>query len=240
MSTLPFPKPSQFYPVTQFPTSLCVSHSCFTKLARPCLPWDTKPFPLSSPLNKYALWSTSQNTLACTHAHSQSAALLDTGPDDSEGAVKVADGTPIHLTVTVQQTPEEEKQLRKKRRREKERLTWPLPCTMALMFGHSLFSVERCEVSICLKISILGLFDGNWLYRTTTSKLWTSDEKLEEREMKERGMGDGCVGQVVVEERVSEGMKGWGWDAMGQRVTHPFLMNSQWKAIWSQGTSTIA
>ncbi|TNN37681.1 hypothetical protein EYF80_052151 [Liparis tanakae] len=70
-------------------------------------------------LQNQPITSSSKNTLACTHAHSQSAALLDTGPDDSEGAVKVADGTPIRLTVTVQQTPEEEKQLRKKRKQEK-------------------------------------------------------------------------------------------------------------------------
>lgn len=94
-AALPFPRPPRFYPVTQPPTSLCVSHPCFTQLSQPCLPSDTRPFPLSSPLNKYVLWSPSQNTLAYTHAHSQSAPSLDTDPEDSKGAVKVAGGTPI-------------------------------------------------------------------------------------------------------------------------------------------------
>lgn len=53
---------------------------------------NTRPFPLSSPLNKYVIWSPSQNTLACTHTHSQSGVLLDTAPEDSKGALKVVVG----------------------------------------------------------------------------------------------------------------------------------------------------
>lgn len=119
--------PPQLYPVTQLPTSLCVSHPCFTQLSQPCLPSDTRPFPLSSPLNKYVLWSPSQNTLAYTHAHSQSAPWLDTDPEDSKGAVKVAGGT-VHpysyRAVMVQLTLEKEKE---KRLREREKETYLMP-----------------------------------------------------------------------------------------------------------------
>lgn len=80
--------PPQFHLDTQPPASLRVSRSCFTQLSQPCSS-DTRPFPFSSPLNKYVLWSPSQNTLACTHAHSQSALLFDTDPEDSKGALKV-------------------------------------------------------------------------------------------------------------------------------------------------------
>lgn len=85
-----FPRPLQLHPVTPLPTSLCVCHPCFTELSQPCVPSDTGTFPLSSRLNKYVLWTLSQNTLAYTHAYSQSAPLLDTDPEDSKGAVKVA------------------------------------------------------------------------------------------------------------------------------------------------------
>lgn len=85
----PFPHPLWLHPVTQLTTSLCVSHPCFTKLSQPCVPSDTRTFPLSSRLNKYVLWTPSQNTLAHTHAYSQSAPLLDIVPEDSKGAMKV-------------------------------------------------------------------------------------------------------------------------------------------------------
>lgn len=61
----------------------------------PCTLLDTGTFPLSFGLNKYVLWTPSQNALAQIHAYSQSALLLDTSPEDSRGSARMV--APIYL-----------------------------------------------------------------------------------------------------------------------------------------------
>lgn len=70
----------------------------------------------------------------------------------------------VMVQLALKKKKKEMRERRKKEERERERLTsCPLLCNMALMFAHGLFSVERLlKVSPCLKISILGLFDGNY------------------------------------------------------------------------------
>ncbi|CAB1454961.1 unnamed protein product [Pleuronectes platessa] len=69
--------------------SLTLASPNFLNRASRQTPGHFRSLPL---LNKYVLWSPSQNTLAYTNAHSQSALLFDNDPDDSKGAVKVAGG----------------------------------------------------------------------------------------------------------------------------------------------------
>lgn len=76
---------------------LCILHPCFAERSQPYDPSDTRTFPIPSPLNKYVLWTPSQNILAHTHAYSQSAPLLDTFPEDSKGAAKVTGEGGGHL-----------------------------------------------------------------------------------------------------------------------------------------------
>lgn len=138
-----------------------------------------------------------------------------------------------YRAVTVQLTLWE-KGKRAKGGRESESLTsCPFLCNMALMFGHGLFSVERlCKASPCLKIPVLGLFDGNcdsawrllWSYeqvmRGWTRERWEKDGKgmREEWEEGERGMRDRWVGGGSGGwDR--EGVCGWRYDVVGQHVT---------------------
>lgn len=67
----------------------------WAEFSSPCTLLDIGTFPLSFGLNKYVLWTPSQNALARIHAYSQSALLLDTSPEDSRGAARMA--APVYL-----------------------------------------------------------------------------------------------------------------------------------------------
>lgn len=229
-----------------------IVHPRLAELSQPYDPSDTRTFPIPSPLNKYVLWTPSQNILAHAHAYSQSAPLLDTFPEDSKGAAKVTgeggDRLCTYWTFMVEVTCKEIKTWGRKRF-----TSCLFPCDMALMFGHGIVSPERLLRSRpCLKIWILGLFDGNcdsaepvlWTYeqvmRGRTRERWQKDgkgvrEEWDKWEERERGTRDRWVGEEAARGATArEGVMGWGWNVMGQRVTHLFsLMNPQ--TVFSDG-----
>lgn len=138
--------------------------------------------------------------------------------------------------------------------------SWPLLCDGALICGCVFFLCREIE-PLPKNIHSWALWWKLWVCLTSAVKLWTSDERLNERGMTERwergeremgqmgrgwesnerqmgwrGSGDGWRREGGRYSRT-----GWRWDVMGQHVTH-LPTNSdalKWNYIWSQGACCL-